>query len=147
MRSGIVMTEVGMNSLCNFTKYYYYLWMSTLIFWWFLKLLVVPENKRKFIVFSFRPVDSIVFLKLKYVLHYLLTTFLWMLVQWNREMHFLLLHKVISKYNFWVKMHCVSNKTGNFNDIKRTTNNIFLILYGNQLFKCIFEISKFEIVW
>ena len=27
----------------------------------FLNLLVVPENKRKIIVFSFRPIDSVVF--------------------------------------------------------------------------------------
>ena len=38
---------------------------GSLILWWFLILLVFPENKRKFIVFSFRPVDSIVFFKLK----------------------------------------------------------------------------------
>ena len=64
--------------------------------------MVVPENKRKFIVFSFRPVDSIVFLKLRYVLfHSLLTTFLWMSVQWTSDMH--LLH--ISKNNFGVKIH------------------------------------------
>ena len=50
----------------------------------FLNLLVVPENKRKFIVFSFRPIDSVVFLNIKYVLFlYLLTPFLWMLVQWT----------------------------------------------------------------
>ena len=52
-----------------------------IIFWWFLKLLVVPENKRKFVVFSFRPIGSVVFLNIKYVLFlYLLTPFLWMLV-------------------------------------------------------------------
>ena len=30
-----------------------------------LNLLVVPENKRKCIVFSFRPIDSVVFLNIK----------------------------------------------------------------------------------
>ena len=54
----------------------------------FLNLLVVPENKRKFRVFSFRPIDSVVFLNIKYVLFlYLLTPFLWMLVQWTTQMH------------------------------------------------------------
>ena len=67
-----------------------------------LNLLVVPENKRKFIVFSFRPVDSVVFLNIKYVLFlYLLTPFLWILVQWTTELH--LFH--IWKNNFWVKIH------------------------------------------
>ena len=67
-----------------------------------LQLLVVPENKRQFIVFSFRPIDSVVFLNIKYVLFiYLLTHFLWMLVQWTTEMH--LFH--ITKNNFWVKIH------------------------------------------
>ena len=65
-------------------------------------LLVVPENKRKIIVFSFRPIDSVVFLNIKYVLFlYLLIPFLWMLVQWTTEMH--LFH--ISKNDFWVKVH------------------------------------------
>ena len=42
----------------------------------FLNLLVVPENKRKFIVFSFGPIDSVVFFNIKYVLFlYLLTPF------------------------------------------------------------------------
>ena len=42
----------------------------------FLSLLVVPENNRKSTVFSFRPIDSIVFLKLEDVLFdYLLTPF------------------------------------------------------------------------
>ena len=41
------------------------------------KLLVVPENKRKFRVFSFRPIDSVVFLNIKNLLFlYLLTPFL-----------------------------------------------------------------------
>ena len=35
---------------------------SLAIVLWFCNLLVVPENKRKFIVFSFRPVESVVFL-------------------------------------------------------------------------------------
>ena len=58
------------------TKDYY----SLAIVLGFLNLLVVPEtDKRKFIVFSFRPIDSVVFLKIKYVLFlYLL---IWMLVQ------------------------------------------------------------------
>ena len=48
-----------------------------LILWWFLNLLVVPENKRTSTVFSFRPIDSIVFLKLEAVLfHYSLTLFI-----------------------------------------------------------------------
>ena len=69
---------------------------------WILKLLVVPENKRKCMVFSFRPIDSIVFLKLKHVsFHYLLTLFLWLLVQWTTEMY--LFH--ISKKYFRVKIH------------------------------------------
>ena len=60
------------------TKDYY----SLAIVLGFLNLLVVPENKRKFIVFSFRPIDSVVFLNVKYVLFlYLLTPFIWMLVQ------------------------------------------------------------------
>ena len=37
---------------------------SLAIVLWFLNLLVVPENKRKFIVFSFRPIDSVVFLNI-----------------------------------------------------------------------------------
>ena len=66
----------------------------------FFNLLVV-ENKRKFIVFSFRPIESVVFLNIKYVLFlYLLTTFLWMLLRWTTEMH--LFH--ISKENFWGKI-------------------------------------------
>ena len=32
----------------------------------FLNLLVVPQNKRKFRVFSFRPIDSVVFFNIKY---------------------------------------------------------------------------------
>ena len=76
--------------------------MGSLILWWFLKLLVVPENKRKFIVFSFRPIDSVVFLNIKYVLFlYSLTPFLWMLVQWTTEMH--LFH--IGQNIIWVKIH------------------------------------------
>ena len=68
----------------------------------FLNLLVVPENKRKFIVFSFRPIDSVVFLNIKYVLFlYLLTPILWMLVQWTTEMH--VFH--ISIKIFGVKIH------------------------------------------
>ena len=38
---------------------------SLAIVLWFLNLLVVPENKRKVIVFSFRPIDSVVFLNIK----------------------------------------------------------------------------------
>ena len=54
----------------------------------FLKLLVFPEKKRKSIVFSFRPIDSVVFFNIKYVLFlYSLTPILWMLVQWTTEMH------------------------------------------------------------
>ena len=50
----------------------------------FLNFLVVPENKRKFMVFSFWPIDSVVYLNIKYVLFlYLLTPFLSMLVQWT----------------------------------------------------------------
>ena len=42
-----------------------------------LNLLVVPENKRKFIVFLSDLLDSVVFLNIKYVLFlYLLTPFL-----------------------------------------------------------------------
>ena len=65
------------------------------------KLLVVPENKSKFIVFSFRPIDPVVFWTLNMYYKYLLTPFLWMLVQWTNEMH--LFH--ISKKNCWVKIH------------------------------------------
>ena len=61
----------------------------------FLNPLVVPYKalggsweQEKFIVCSFRPIDSVVFLNIKYVLFlYLLTPFLWMLVQWTTEMH------------------------------------------------------------
>ena len=54
----------------------------------FLKLLVVPENKRKVVVFSFRPIDSVVFFNITFVLFlYLLTPFIGMLVQWTTEMH------------------------------------------------------------
>ena len=72
-------------------------------FWWFLNLLVVPENKRKFVVFSFRPVDSIVFLKLKcnyfFYLHVTFFSECWC----NRIL------KCVSftyqKNIFWPKMH------------------------------------------
>ena len=37
-----------------------------------LSLLVVPENKIKFIVSSFKPIDSVVFFNIKYVLFLLL---------------------------------------------------------------------------
>ena len=47
---------------------------SLAIVLWFFNLLVVPENKRKFIFFSFRPIESVVFLNIKHVLFlYLLT--------------------------------------------------------------------------
>ena len=49
----------------------------------FCNLLVVPENKINFIVFSFSPIDSIVFLKLEDVLFHYLILFLWLLVQWT----------------------------------------------------------------
>ena len=58
------------------------LFSGFLIFWWFLNLLVVPE---KFMIFSFRLIDSVVFFNIN--LCYLLTPFLWMLVQWTTEMH------------------------------------------------------------
>ena len=41
----------------------------------FLNLLVVPENKRKFIVFSFRPIDSIVFWNLRCMISLLIDPF------------------------------------------------------------------------
>ena len=49
----------------------------------FLNPLVVPENKRKFIVFSFRPIDITNLL----FLYFILTHILCMLVQWTTDMH------------------------------------------------------------
>ena len=62
----------------------------------FLNPLVVPENKRKCVVFSFRPIDSIVFLKLEDVLfHYRLTPFRWMWVQWTSKIYLFYMSKII----------------------------------------------------
>ena len=72
-------------SLASFCQSRAVLFSGSLITWWFLNLLVVPEKKKKVIVFSFRPIDSVVFLNIK-LFHYLLTPFSWMLVQWTTEM-------------------------------------------------------------
>ena len=80
---------------------------SLAIVLWFLNFWVVPENKIKFIVFSFRPIDSVVFLKLTdfFKSHYLLTPFLWMLVQWTTQMY--LFHT--SKNNVLVEIYSSHN--------------------------------------
>ena len=51
---------------------------------------MVPENKRKFIVFSFRPIESVVFLNIKYVLFlYLLTPLLLKCISFTYQFFFL----------------------------------------------------------
>ena len=48
----------------------------------FLNLLVVPENKRKFIVSTFRPIDSTVFVKLRGIISLLIDPFSLNEVSW-----------------------------------------------------------------
>ena len=74
-----------------------------LISCWFLNPFLVPENKRKLIVFPFRLVDSVLFLNIKYTFSPFIycNLFFWLLVQQTTKIY--IFH--ISKNNSWPKVH------------------------------------------